>query len=99
MSTWSPSRALTLPDVPATRPSRSISRPAVTISARSDTRDGVLVGRLEHARLGDDGRDQLGGRDVEGEVHGGHPGAELGRVALLDRDGVAIRRFRVDRGD
>src|SRR5215218_6333103 len=97
MWTRSPSRALTSPAVPATRPRVCISLAAATTSARSDTRDRLLVGRLEHARLGEDGGDELGRGDVEGGIEGLGAGDDLGRVALLYRNLLAGGGAGVDR--
>src|SRR5437763_15642817 len=97
MWTISPSRALTLPLVATTSPRRCISRAAATTSARSDTRDRLLVWRLEHARLGEHGIDELGRRHVEGGIESIAASAHLGGVAFLDRDLLAARRARIDR--
>src|SRR5829696_9134494 len=94
--TW-PSRALTFPEDPATRPSRSISRAAATTSARKDTGDRLLVGRPEHAGLRDDRAHELGWGHVEGQVEGRKPLDHLAGIAFLDRDVGAARGLRVER--
>src|SRR5918992_5350191 len=99
MWTRSPSRTLTLPAVPATRPRLCISRAAATTSARSDTRNRFLVRRLEHTRLGEDSRDQLCRGDVEGGVERLGTGADLRGVALLYGNLDAASLAGIDRRD
>src|SRR3954466_5284282 len=98
MCTTSPSRALTLPAVPTTRPRRSISRATAMTSPLRDTRDCLSIWWFEHARLGEDRGHELGGRDVECGIERGAVDGELRGVALLDRDVGTGGRARVDRG-
>ena len=95
------------PDV-GSIPTASTTR--FSVSESEQLGDRLSVGRREHARLGDDRRDQLGRGDVEGEVQrrrvdrrDRHPLQlrDLPRIALLDRDLIArsaVARSIVDSG-
>src|SRR5206468_525467 len=91
---WPPS-----PPCPTTRSSssRSLSGPQRPLvgGGLDEAAEALVVGRVGHAELGDDGRHQGGRGHVEGPVEGGDAGrgqrrpthpADLVGGALLDRD-------------
>jgi O-antigen/teichoic acid export membrane protein len=92
------------PPEPAPKPEpKGQGRPILSRDHRADVR---RVDRSDHSALGDDARDQSGGRDVEGRIVNGHsigrglpaePVGHFARVSLFDRDRGPVGERQVER--